>query len=916
MASGMCFEELGKAGGGAEKQLVEEDKSATDDKSALESIDSKVHALYNSVTQSLSALLVDSSDGELDGQDSGAADASSKPASSALPTNAWYDSVKSTLESLTAATNIQSLARGQQQHQQQQGQGKEQQEQVLPVITTTSTTSSEASCQDDTDYLAWVSGAKERLDALSQKVQGMDWASFSANTGKEGSDTDTDTDDTDQATKPAAASGDSIKDQLLIQIGAVQSQLNQKIDSTRAALGEAVHGMLPEQLQRPWVTACAQICLNQEIHPELLQSASVRLGSGLCGQEADFQEKRLEHIRTHFAEFIRVAADDIDPRDIPVIGVAGSGGGFRAMVSTIGSYRAMYEAGLAQCVMYDAAVSGSSWAVAALHTYGEGDPLRVLDSVRKAMQSSMFSTTNLFSFVSENDSIAQRVFNDIAARYLLAAAKADDDLAEEKRRTAEKTAADEKGAVAGNGVFSRVAGEIMRQGSRVADLVVPEPLRGLYLGNSAAKASLTVDELIQSAKETLRTMSVPPMSIVELYGALLFKQLIVQHTEEPDGKSVLRLDPRWMKLSSQREAVDRGDLPMPIYTAVRHFLGSDDNDPGASQTHGYQWFEFSPYEVGSIDHGCWVPTWAFGRPIKNGKEQFKIGEIHFGSIMGTVASAFCASVKAMVMEIYLAVPSAVRSAVDPLLDRIDQSTEASHLIPPYTLYNPFYKTEKMADGNEKLAELQEAPFLSLMDAGLENNMPFAPLLRPERNVDVIICLDSSADIDMMPWFVRAEAWASKHGVERWPWGARPWAADPLRPSKDEVETSANSLVSTKNVSRRIEDKVKSENMRCVIFDHPLAPTPEAAKKKNAALAPTISVLYLPLLPNSEFCDVEFVPQNASFCATFNDKWTAEQVDKLADLTSLNFTQELERIRAAIKKAYERKRDFRLYREMD
>ncbi|KAJ2334558.1 hypothetical protein GGI00_001796, partial [Coemansia sp. RSA 2681] len=263
--------------------------------------------------------------------------------------------------------------------------------------------------------ISWMTSAIKQLDELTTEVQAMAW-------GKPVS-----------PESPAAVSADdsgvitSLKQQLLDQIDAARAQLDLKIDEARAALESAVVGMLPEQLQRPWISASAQICLDLETHPELLQSASVRTGAGLCGQELDFQRQRAERMRKDFAQFIGVAAATVDERDIPVIGVAGSGGGFRAMVSTVGSYRAMYQAGLLQCIMYDAAVSGSSWAVGALHTYGNGDPHKVLGNLRLAMPSSVFSTANLMAFVSENGSIAQRVFADMAARYLLSAAESDDD---------------------------------------------------------------------------------------------------------------------------------------------------------------------------------------------------------------------------------------------------------------------------------------------------------------------------------------------------------------------------------------------------------------------------------------------------------------------------------------------------------
>ncbi|KAJ2573618.1 hypothetical protein GGH95_004041, partial [Coemansia sp. RSA 1836] len=497
-----------------------------------------------------------------------------------------------------------------------------------------------------------MTSAIKQLDELTTEVQAMAW-------GKPVS-----------PESPAAVSADdsgvitSLKQQLLDQIDAARAQLDLKIDEARAALESAVVGMLPEQLQRPWISASAQICLDLETHPELLQSASVRTGAGLCGQELDFQRQRAERMRKDFAQFIGVAAATVDERDIPVIGVAGSGGGFRAMVSTVGSYRAMYQAGLLQCIMYDAAVSGSSWAVGALHTYGNGDPHKVLGNLRLAMPSSVFSTANLMAFVSENGSIAQRVFADMAARYLLSAAESDDDTRVDD--TPAVAEGDSIGSVSRQQERESVVGmalnEVVRRGQHLAKAVLPEYFWSSRSAEPAPAAMpATTNDLLLVAKNALKSMSVPPVSVVELYGALLFKQLIVQHAADEDGQVHLTLDPRWTKLSAQRAAVDRGLQPMPLYTAVRHFIGSNDNSTEqAAGDHKYQWFEFSPYEVGSIDHGAWIPAWAFGRPMKDGKEQYRVGEVHFGSILGTVASAFCASVDAMATEVYLAVPERLR----------------------------------------------------------------------------------------------------------------------------------------------------------------------------------------------------------------------------------------------------------------
>ncbi|KAJ1800038.1 hypothetical protein LPJ59_001403 [Coemansia sp. RSA 2399] len=702
-----------------------------------------------------------------------------------MPEDSWNSGILSALESLSST-----LPSGDKSPSQQQ------------VESNTSVQSS-----DDASYISWLRSAKSQLDELSLKVQSANWGPLSS------------TPTTPEAVGSSADDSqssyvDSLKLPILAQIESLQLLINSHIDGARVACNDALQGMLPEQIQIPWITESARICIDPELHPEMLQSATVRMGHGICGQEADFQQKRARHMRNDFAGFIGVSAASVDERDIPIIGVAGSGGGFRAMVSTIGYYRAMHISGFARCITYDAAVSGSSWAVAALHTYANGSPFRVLDNVREAMRQSMFSTTNLMNFVKSNDAIAK----------------------------------------------------------------------------------------------------------LDLYGALLFKHLIVQHNPALDdsGAAELSLDPKWTKLSAQRDAIDQGRLPMPIYTAVRHFIGSTDNDTLSTGRHGYQWFEFSPFEFGSIDHGAWIPAWAFGRPMIDGKGNTRVGEAHFGSIMGTVASAFCASVKAMIIEVYINIPTVLRFVVDPLLDWVEHDTEIAHIVPPYTLHNPFFRTqEKRSIENALQSELESEQLLSLMDAGLENNLPFAPLLRKDRSVDMIVCLDSSANIDIMPWFARAEAWAARHQVGRWPWGARPWASDPLRPSTAEVEMHRSMLSSTKQASKNAEGQLKDGNVRCVVFDRPLAPSPlrdNSPQTLSSVLQPPISVLYLPLLRNKGFRDPAFDPGTADFCDTFNDKWKPEQVDLLADLASFNFMQETERIRSAVRQAYERKRAYRLYVE--
>ena len=46
---------------------------------------------------------------------------------------------------------------------------------------------------------------------------------------------------------------------------------------------------------------------------------------------------------------------------VPIVGVLGSGGGFRAMTCLSGAVKALQETGILDCATYISGLSGSSW---------------------------------------------------------------------------------------------------------------------------------------------------------------------------------------------------------------------------------------------------------------------------------------------------------------------------------------------------------------------------------------------------------------------------------------------------------------------------------------------------------------------------------------------------------------------------
>ncbi|KAI0666447.1 FabD/lysophospholipase-like protein [Trametes maxima] len=107
---------------------------------------------------------------------------------------------------------------------------------------------------------------------------------------------------------------------------------------------------------------------NPAIHPECEWDAEVRLGEELCLPERVFLGERRRRMKASFARLMGVSESEVDERDLPIVAIAGSGGGYRAMLNTLGSLTAAQSSGLLDCVTYTAGVSGSCWALGILYS--------------------------------------------------------------------------------------------------------------------------------------------------------------------------------------------------------------------------------------------------------------------------------------------------------------------------------------------------------------------------------------------------------------------------------------------------------------------------------------------------------------------------------------------------------------------
>lgn len=308
-------------------------------------------------------------------------------------------------------------------------------------------------------------------------------------------------------------------------------------------------------------------------------------------QEQDFIKLRKQLQKQSFAKFIGEDVNNIDERDIPVVGIASSGGGYRAMIGLTGYLGAMKASGALDCVMYFAGISGSCWTMAMYYNQlSQANPQKLETHLKSHVNThwaNMSNFTNLLTSSPENSKLLMQ-------------------------------------------------GAIQRFYQQKGDISLVD-IFGVLMGQTLLSKKR---ERLPSEKDGKDT------------------------TSTTEGYNVGEFKKQDMYLTGQSQFLKDGSEPMPIYCVVRHdiTLGKSLEDrlrelkerrdgtnkatemasiekkakeiEEAKQKEGYQWFEFTPYEMGCEEIEAWVPMWSFGRKFENGKNVERLPEQTIDILMG------------------------------------------------------------------------------------------------------------------------------------------------------------------------------------------------------------------------------------------------------------------------------------------
>lgn len=485
---------------------------------------------------------------------------------------------------------------------------------------------------------------------------------------------------------------------------------------------------------------------------------------------------------------------------------------------------------------------------------------------------------------------------------------------------------------------------------------------------SSLASAPTNKYLLSGLVEKLKGDPNATFGLVDVYGILLAARLLV-----PRGE--LGVDARDFKLSNQRQSIKYGKTPMPIYTAVRHEIpdaeavtGSNSGTASeaakevAAREAWFQWFEITPYEFFCEEFAAGIPTWALGRRFKNGRDlppegadNFHLPEVRVPLLMGIFGSAFCATLSHYYREVRPIVQGLTGFAtIDQMISGHNEDLSKVHPIDPATLPNFTHGMDAGQLRSTTPTSIYKNEYLQLMDAGMSNNLPIYPLLRPGRNVEVLIAFDASADVRTDNWLSVTDGYARQRGIKGWPLGVG-WpkrgespaqaaaelgdaaSADKYETEQRLAEAKAEQAAQRRssgagggggggdNSPERRFDQAADELGYCTVWvgttqerSTPDPPPPTRALDDSTAwhlMEPDagIAVVYCPFLKNeARVRDAD--PATSEYMSTWNFVYTPERIDKMVALARANYDEGRDKIRRTVRAVYERKKKLRLERE--
>ncbi|NP_001101234.2 cytosolic phospholipase A2 beta [Rattus norvegicus] len=377
------------------------------------------------------------------------------------------------------------------------------------------------------------------------------------------------------------------------------------------------------------------------------------------------------------------------------------------------------------------------------------------------------------------------------------------------------------------------------------------------------------------------------------------------------NEALLHDKPHEHKLSDQREALSRGQNPLPIYCAL------NSKEKGLSTFEFGEWCEFSPYEVGFPKYGAFIPSELFGSEFFMGRLVKQLPESRICFLEGIWSNLFAASLqdsfywssepsqfwdrwaqdqanldKEQVSHLKIAEPPTAAGKIAelftdlltkrPLAQATHNFMRGLHFHKDY-FHHPHFSTWKASKLDKFPNQLTPAePHLCLLDVGYFINTSCPPLLQPTRDVDLILSLDYNLS-GAFQQLQLVSRFCQEQGI--------PFPS--ISPSPEEQRQPQECHMFCDPAQPEAPAVLHFPLVNDSFRDHSAPGVPRTSEEKTAG-------------------EVNLSSSNSPYDYT-KVTYSQEDVDKLLRLTHYNICNNQDRLREAMHQAVQRRRNRRQFR---
>ncbi|KAH3799288.1 hypothetical protein DPMN_152894 [Dreissena polymorpha] len=481
-----------------------------------------------------------------------------------------------------------------------------------------------------------------------------------------------------------------------------------------------------------------------EMWTEEDHNSQLRYSLTLCDEEKDFVDKR----RSCVYQAMKVQLGDDAPlneNEVPIIGVLGSGGGFRAMTAFSGVMSALVESQISDMVMYNVGLSGSAWYLSTLYSHPDW-PKKSPKELRQELRDSIESTwvwklldpTSLLRYLSR---------------------------VRQKRREGQPVSfTDLFGHLVGETLLkNRLESKLSDQQEKLKEGAIPMPMYSCLHVKKQVSA-MVFHEWMEFSPYEIGMPKYGTFMKPELFGSKFFMGHLVKKHEEPplhflqgvwgsafciQIKRLIHDDKKVGELEALEQ--ERADLERELSEEMS--CQSDESSDASDNESESEGTSKKPKPVNNNGHPDSATSNGSQTKSKGWFSSMFSSMLENSPLLKSIDGR-AASVHNFMrgLSLYKAYPFSPFTSLDGKKNE-DKLAASSYFSSKLKALSPKKKTvpldEDMVDGDDKFDGIFEMyptsiKRLYVVDGGLSFNSPYPLLLRPQRGVDIILSFDFSA----------------------------------------------------------------------------------------------------------------------------------------------------------------------------